>query len=167
APYAPFTGIPNTTNQADAAKMKAAEKALQDSPATNQSPEALHKLGKSYLTERNLPQAFSNLSEALKLSPNDPALHVDFAVAFMELGKTQEGMAKDEAFTASQKQMEEALRLKPNFPEALFNLALLHQVKKDWKEAEAAWRRYLAVDSNSKWSKEAAQHLEAVVKAQK
>jgi len=166
APYLPFTGTAGAASQADTAKMKAAEKALQD-PATTRSPEALHKLGNSYLTTRNFAQAAPTLREAANLAPSDPALHVDLAVALMEAAKAETGAAQGEKFAESQKHLEEALRLKPDFPEALFNLALLYQTRKQWNEAEAAWRQYLAVDPNSKWSKEAAQLLDAAVKAQK
>jgi Flp pilus assembly protein TadD len=167
APYAPFTGNSAVSNQADAAKMKAAEKALQESSGTTSLPETLHNQAKSYLADRNFQQSLYKLGDALKLSPNDPTLHVDLAVAFMELARNEEGDAKHEDFAASHRHLEEALRLQPNSPEALFNLALLRQTLKQWKEAETAWRQYLAIDSNSKWSKEAAQHLDAVVKAQK
>lgn len=166
APYAPFTGTTGIPNQVDAAKMKAAEKALQGPSSTNNA-DALHKLGSSYLIQKNFAQAIFRFSDAIKLSPTDPALRIDLAVALMELGKTESGSAQSENFGASLLELKEALRLQPNSSEALFNLALLYQTQKQWKEAETAWRQYLAVDSNSKWSKEAAQHLDAAVKAQK
>jgi len=166
APYLPFTGASGAANQTDTAKMRAAEKAFQESSATR-SPEALHKLGNTYLSTRNFSQAVTTLREAATLSSNDPALHVDLAVALMEAAKAETGAGQEDKFAESQKHLEEALRLKPNSPEALFNLALLYQTRKQWNEAEIAWRRYLAVDPSSKWSKEAAQHLDAAVRAQK
>jgi tetratricopeptide (TPR) repeat protein len=167
APYLPFTGPLGAASQTDTAKLRAAEKAFQESTAATRSPEALHKLGNTYLSTRNFSQAVTTLREAASLSSNDPALQVDLAVALMEAAKTETGAAPGEKFAESQKHLEEALRLKPNFPEALFNLALLYQTQQRWKEAEAAWRQYLGVDPNSKWSKEAAQQLDAAVKAQK
>jgi tetratricopeptide (TPR) repeat protein len=167
APYLPFTGASGATNQTDTAKMRAAEKAFQESTTATRSPEALHKLGNTYLSARNFSQAVTTLREAATLSSSDPALQVDLAVALMEEAKAETGAAQAQKFAESQRHLEEALRLKPNFPEALFNLAMLYQTQKQWKEAETAWRQYLAVDPNSKWSKEAGQHLDAAVKAQK
>ena len=167
APYLPFTGASNAPNQTDTAKMKAAEKALQESSATTRNAEALHKLGNSYLNAKNFVQAVTILREAVSLASNDPGLHIDFGVALMESARNKTGAVKDEGFAESRRYLEEALRLQPNSSEAIFNLALLYQTQQQWKEAEASWRQYLAVDPNSKWSKEAAQHLDAAIKAQK
>ncbi|MEO6726049.1 MAG: tetratricopeptide repeat protein [Blastocatellia bacterium] len=163
--YLPFTGASSAANQADTAKMKAAERALQN-PSTTRNADALHKLGNSYLSAKNFAQAVIILREAVSASSNDPALHIDLAVALMESAKTKADAIRDKDFAESRGHLEEALRLQPNSPEALFNLALLYQTQKQWKEAETGWRQYLAVDPNSKWSKEAARNLDAAIKGQ-
>lgn len=167
APYAPFTGASGVPDQTDAAKMKAAEKAIQASPGAAPSPEALHKQAQTYLAQKNFPQALDKLRDAVKLSPDDPTLYIDLAVTVMEMAKSGGGEAKGEGFDTARRYLNEALRLQPNSPDALFNSALLYQAQNQWREAEAAWRHYLAVDPNSKWSKEAAQRLDAALKAQK
>lgn len=52
-----------------------------------------------------------------------------------------------------------ALRIDGSFPEALFNRALILERAGLLAEAQAAWQRYLAVDSSSPWANEARQHV--------
>jgi len=164
--YAPYSQTANSLSQAEKAKMQATEKSYQDSPAADHSPAMLRSLGEYSLKQKDFPQAVLLFSDAVKLSPNDSAKHIDLAVALMESAKTKAGDTGKEGFIASRTHLEEALRLKPDSPEALFNLALLHQMQKEWKEAEAGWQRYLTVDPNSDWAKEANRYLKAAVEAQ-
>ena len=45
-----------------------------------------------------------------------------------------------------------ALRVAPDYADAIFNLALLLQRKNEYAEAADYWRRYLANESQSQWA---------------
>lgn len=66
-------------------------------------------------------------------------------------------------FAAALAAADEALRTDPQFPEALFNRALIIERLGLRHQARAAWERYLAVDRTSEWAREAQQHLNALV----
>jgi tetratricopeptide (TPR) repeat protein len=52
-----------------------------------------------------------------------------------------------------------ALRMAPDYADAMFNLALLLQRKNQYSEATGYWRRYLANDSHSDWAMRARRSL--------
>lgn len=169
-PYAPFSGASH--NQFNTVKLRAADKAFHNLNGKDRSPAALHALGRYFLTEKNFSEAIVQLSDGVKAAPNDASLHVDLGVAFMEAAQTKQGasmqtdLAAQTDFAASRNHFEEALKLQPDSPEALFNLALLNQTRKLWKEAEEGWKRYLAVDAKSRWAEEARRYLKSASDAQ-
>lgn len=116
------------------------------------SAKARHARGVSYLIPpsedhaRNLKLAVQELAEAVAAAPKDPKIRNDYAAALYTTGNQTEAL----------KQVRIALQQKPDFPEALFNHAL---ILGDGKEAEAAWQRYLQVDPSSRWAEEARSHL--------
>ena len=52
-----------------------------------------------------------------------------------------------------------ALRVAPDYMDAMFNLALLLQRKNQYVEATDYWRRYLAADAKSEWATRARRSL--------
>ena len=52
-----------------------------------------------------------------------------------------------------------ALRVAPDYADAMFNLALLLQQKNQYAEAADYWRRYLANDRQSEWAARARRSL--------
>jgi tetratricopeptide (TPR) repeat protein len=52
-----------------------------------------------------------------------------------------------------------ALRVAPDYADAMFNLALLLQRKNQYAEAAEHWRRYLASDCQSEWAARARRSL--------
>jgi tetratricopeptide (TPR) repeat protein len=48
--------------------------------------------------------------------------------------------------------LRKALRVAPNYADAMFNLALLRQRKNQYVDAADYWRRYLAHDGHSEWA---------------
>jgi hypothetical protein len=170
-PYAPFAGPNSSHHQTNAVKLTAVDEAFHKLAEKSPTPASLHALGKYFLTKKKFDDAIRNLEEGLRALPENTAMHVDLAVALMERGKT--GLAGSKAdfaqadfaqadFDSSQHHLLEALKLDPGSLEARFNLGLLHQTRKSWKEAEEDWRQYLQADSTSQWAGEAKRFLSAI-----
>lgn len=136
--------------------------AASDSP----SPSTLHALGRLYLAQKEFDRAISELREALKSSPDDAQLHADLGAALLEQskllrdrgehGKAMEGLAE------SQQHLNTALRSEPTLLEAMFNKALVLEELKLPEQAREAWQKYLELDRQSEWSKEAQRHLQSI-----
>jgi tetratricopeptide (TPR) repeat protein len=55
--------------------------------------------------------------------------------------------------------LREALRVAPDYADAVFNLALLLERKNQYAEATDYWRRYLANDCQTEWATRARRSL--------
>lgn len=170
-PYANFSGLPKSPNQSSAAKLKIADKAFQELMSEKPTASSLHGLGKYYLTQKKFDEAIANLNNAATAAPNNPAVHTDLAVAFLERGKLYLAGSQPEKaqadFDNCKKHLDQALSHNPTSADIIFNLALFYQTTKSWKEAEESWRRFLVIEPKTKWSEEASRYLNIAVEAQK
>ncbi len=168
--YARFSSSSKLPTQSST-KLKVAEKAFHDLLDDKKTASSLQGLGKYALTQGKFEEAIRNLDEAAKADPNNAAIHTDLAVAFLERGKValtspHPEMAQAD-FAECRKHLDHALASNPASPEALFNLALLFQTTKSWKDAETTWQRFLAVESNKDWAEEAKRYSHQATEAQK
>jgi len=133
--------------------------------SSNPNPYTLHALGRFYLMQKEFDKATQQFQEALKSSPNDAQLHADLGAALLEQAKLLRDRGEDgkvmEKLAESQEHLSIALRLNPSLPEATFNRALVLEELMLPEQAKEAWQRYLELDSNSEWSKEAQRHLQS------
>ncbi|MGA9770628.1 MAG: CHAT domain-containing protein [Blastocatellia bacterium] len=148
-----------------------AQAALVDAIARNPSPEAENALGQFYLVNKQFYEAIEHLDNAVRLSPANARFRSDFAAALLEKGKADSnqpdvgsgqsllGQALKE-FGQALEQAQEALRLQPSLPEALYNRALCCQQLMLWNEARQGWQSYLEKDSTTPWAEEAKKHLD-------
>lgn len=169
--YARFYSAPEqTTARINAAKLQVADKIFENLGNKKRNVEELHALGKYHLTEGKFYEASEALNIALAAQPQNVQVQVDLAAAWLEKGKAElnnrQPAQADAAFARSRTYLDQALRLQPDLPEALFNLALLYQTRRAWPEAEFAWRAYLDRDAGSPWAQEAKQYLDQAIKAQ-
>ena len=79
-----------------------------------------------------------------------------FAQAWYNLGDLLDDQGRPDAAIEC---LRKALRVVPDYADAMFNLALLLQGKNQYAEATDYWRRYLANDSHSDWAMRARRSL--------
>ena len=95
------------------------------------------------------PQAEAALQAATRI---DPA----FAEAWYNLGDLLDDQGRSEAAIEC---LRKSLQAAPDYIDAMFNLALLLQRRNECAEAADYWRRYLTIDSHSKWATRARRSL--------
>jgi tetratricopeptide (TPR) repeat protein len=114
-----------------------------------------HDMGRFYLLQKDFGRALAYLEVAEQEVGAGPSVHNDLGVAYMEGG----GAVQLERAAA---EFRHALELSPGFAEAAFNMALYYERSGRAQEAEAQWRRFLQLDSNSLWTGEANIKLEGI-----
>jgi tetratricopeptide (TPR) repeat protein len=113
-----------------------------------------HQLGRFYLLQKDFGRAIPYLEVAEREGGAGAAAHNDLGVAYLESG----GAHLDTAGV----EFKHALEKDPAFLPAIFNLALFYERTKSPDQAAAEWRRYLQLDSNSDWGKEARSRLQGL-----
>ena len=122
------------------------------------APSARHTEAVAELLGGHPRNALSKLTIAAEHS-DDPAVWSDLAVALHETALHEDAPELlADALSASDR----ALSLQPQFPEALFNRAIVLERLGLRDDAREAWERYLASDSTSEWAAEARVHLTAL-----
>jgi tetratricopeptide (TPR) repeat protein len=151
--HTPFEAPLRSTagTRADDWDLQATVMELESARATS----TIHALGVGYLLLGRHEDAIRELQAAIERHGNDASLLIDYAVALSERGLAQ-GLESD--LTRARSALEQALRIRPNSLEALFNRALVLGALGEAASAEA-WRAYLAVDSVSPWAVEARARL--------
>lgn len=148
-----------------------AERILLDEVVENPGPASHHALGQLYLSERKFDDAIRQFEESLKADQQNARAHSDLGAARMEKGK--QGRSSDdsgkslEEFAKSLEHLNKALELDGRLIEALFNRALLYQEMMLPAQAEEDWRRYLELDTSSKWADEARRNLKLLEEQRK
>lgn len=169
-PYASYIGPAKFPSQSSATKLKVAEKAFHDLMDDKRTASSLHALGKFSLTQKEFDEAIGYLEEATKLNPHNASIQTDLAVAFLERGKRAKANSLPETakadFENCQKYLSLALAKDQNSPDALFNLALLHQTTQSWKQAEETWQLFLQIETNTKWIEEAQRYRKIAIESQ-
>jgi len=84
-----------------------------------------YQMGLSYLGENNVTGALVELTEAEKLTPDDPELQFNLGRAYF----------RKNHFDLAEKRFVRAIVLKPEFSEAKFNLGLTYLQMKRWDDA--------------------------------
>src|SRR5262249_45566148 len=83
----------------------------------------------------------------------------DYAVAQLELGERQGERQKNiQPYLRALEAVERSLIAKPSFAPALFNRALIFERLNVLSSAQRAWARYLTVETDTSWQREARSH---------
>lgn len=165
--YAPYQTRGNEPTTVNTFELNRAERLLSDAVKARHDAGSYHGLGKFYLLQKDPDKAIEYLEQARKADANNPQIYADLGAAYLEKGKGE--LAKERTAANAGKGLEDlgrsleylkqALELKPDLLEALFNRALLHQQQGLYGQAEADWHSYLEKDPGSSWANEAQQRL--------
>jgi CHAT domain-containing protein len=160
-PWAPLRPVTRGTEAPPPAQMKlvgAAGRVIEQTEGDSSS-RARHAAAVARLLTGSAGQAAAELSAVAK-SAAEAAVWSDLAAArFAEAVQREDEKPKlAQALAAA----DAALRIDPALPEALFNRALILEHLGLRDAARAAWQRYLAVDPNSPWGREAERHLQGL-----
>jgi tetratricopeptide (TPR) repeat protein len=112
-----------------------------------------HEMGRFYLVQKDFKRAIDYLELAEKEVGASAEIHNDLGVAYLE-GSGETGLQR------AGQEFRHALQVNPSFAPAVFNLAMLYERMGASSDAEAQWKRYLQLDSNSAWSVEARTRLQ-------
>ena len=115
-----------------------------------------YQMGRFYLLQKEFGRAISYLEVAGQEVGAEAAVHNDLGVAYMEC----DGPRLEEAG----EEFRHALEKDPLFAPAVFNLALLHERTNSPEKAVAEWKRYIQLDPNSDWGKEALSRLQGLTR---
>lgn len=100
--------------------------------------------------------AIATLQHALDRKPDDPDLLADLGLAY---ALRAEAANRDVDYGYSIEYLSRSLKAKPNFPEAVFNRAVVFERMYLYEEAVREWRRYLEIDTAGPWREEAQRRL--------
>jgi len=128
--------------------------------AGDSSQESRHTLGVSQLLIGNVGKAAEDLERTARGSL-DPGVWNDLAVARDAAAARGDPSKYPQALAAADR----ALRLRPGYPEATFNRALILERLGFIDRAIAQWQAYLAIDPSSPWTTEATDHLRSLQQA--
>ncbi len=152
--WAPFQSSSRGESAADGAITSAIGRTLENVRGTP-TPSGRHTEAIAELLGGHPRTALSNLRMSAEHS-DDPGLWSDLAVALHETALHEDAPELlADALAAS----DHALSLQPQFPEALFNRALVLERLGLRDDAREAWERYLVSDSTTAWAAEAREHL--------
>lgn len=162
APYAPTRGASDADANARILRERA-ERIVLDAYVEHPTAANRHALGKYYLADKQFDKAIEQFKAALTETPSVAELHNDLGAALLEKSKLEKRNSQPgyslEHMAASLESIEQALKLQPNYPAAVFNRALCLQEMYLPRQAIEEWKKYLQLDANSAWADEARQRL--------
>jgi len=168
APYAPTRGANDADTNARILRERA-ERIVLDAYAEHPTAANRHALGKYYLADKQFDKAIEQFNAALKETPTVAELHNDMGAALLEKSKYEKCNNQPgdslQHMAASLESIQQALKLQPNYPAAVFNRALCLQEMYLPRQAIEEWKKYLQLDGKSPWADEARRRLAELEKA--
>ncbi|MGE0883230.1 MAG: CHAT domain-containing protein [Blastocatellales bacterium] len=169
--WAPFStlvqlkGAESKSEKIDSTALQRAKYLLFDKEPDRSDPKYRQALGQYYMAQKQFDVAINELREGIKLAPQNARLYADLGAALLgkiELDRQSETGVKKEEVEECLFNLNKALEIEPNLPEAIFNRALLKQNEMLRREARVDWERYLQLDNNSSWAREARENLKQI-----
>jgi tetratricopeptide (TPR) repeat protein len=113
-----------------------------------------HEMGRFYLLQKDFGRSVPYLEIAEREVGAGAAVHNDLGVAYLEGNGSRVEEAGEE--------FRHALNLDQGFAPAVFNFALFYERTNSPELAAVQWKRYLQLDPNSDWAKEARGRLQGL-----
>ncbi len=158
--YAPFVVLRGTSREdKNQIQKRKIELGLTEAVEKNPNAENLNALGSFYLIEKRFDEAAAQFEKALESSPQNVEIRSNLGASFYEKAKTENSDERLNYLDKSLEQLNKAIELNPNLPDAVFNKALVLQELNRREEAASVWKQYLKKDANSKWADEARANL--------
>jgi tetratricopeptide (TPR) repeat protein len=126
-------------------------------------PRWLQARGRAELLDRDFDSAIADLQPHFTLRRVSTPLLTDLACAYFERAQAH-GPQPD--YKTALDFLNQALKMTPDDPVALFNRAIVYQRMQLYSQAIEDWRHYLGVDPNSQWAAEARKRLADVQQSQ-
>ena len=165
-PYAPFISQRGARETVDQLSSDLAERLLLEAVNEQSTASSRQAMGQFRLLSGSPAKAIVEFEEALKLDPDNSALHNDFGVALLEMSRSQAQATESgntlQYLARSFEQIYLALRLAPSNLDAMHNRALVLQQMRLPEQRNAAWRDYLAHETDARWIAEAKHKLESL-----
>jgi tetratricopeptide (TPR) repeat protein len=162
--YAPFTVRRGAEDEkADTLQRDRADILSRTSVAENPTAKAHQMRGRYYLAVRDYDKALEQFGRATALAPKDAQIQSDLGAAWTErLSQYNDGQVteKNAAFDRALRHFNRALELDSMLEAALFNRALLYERVGRREEGRQDWGKYLQLDQQSPWAKDAQQHFD-------
>lgn len=144
-PYVPTKKIlRGSPDELDTDSLKLGEPAADVLERRGDDAKTRHARGVAHLVLKERIPAIEELTAATRKAPLEATYWSDLAAAQIASGNAAHALES----------AEQALRLQPDLPEALFNRALALQILGS-KEAASAYERYARADPRSQWGNEA------------
>jgi len=90
--------------------------------------------------------AIDNYARAVALDPANPSLRIEFGGLFYQLGgNAKEPNDQDAYFGRAKTEFQTAIQLRPNYPNAYYNLAKLFETTKDYEAAYLSMQKALSL----------------------
>lgn len=147
-------GVDNSDIDRDQINYAMAE--LTKAVASHPTAETRHALGRLYLLLGDFDKAQDQMTEALLDSPQNAKLYTDIAALYYERSKYSDTVT---LLSKAVEHYDSALKIEPKLAEAWFNRALCYEGMALYDKARLDWEKYLEIDPDSPWSKEARDRL--------
>jgi CHAT domain-containing protein len=131
---------------------------LKETSDKSSPSESLGNQALIHLAIGHLDNALVALKKGLSLDSRNPVLWNDLAVVYITRA-ARDNQAAESDWAMALQATEEALSLRNDFVEAIFNKAVILTKLHLDSSAEQAWQAYLALDKESKWAIEARHQL--------
>lgn len=164
--YAPFSQTRGKTKANETVEITLAERYLLEAVRNRPNGDTYYALGKFYLVKNNYEKALEYFDLAQNEKANDAKYNNDFGVLYLEKGKREslsgeKGKAAIE-FGKSLELLNKSLESSPGSAEGLFNRAKVYESLYLEEKAGEDWKKYLEIDSTSRWADEARQQLNSI-----
>lgn len=130
-----------------------AQQALNHAMKSNpDSPQAHLNMGMNYLRDDNYRMAINEFNKVILSDPTNEFAYFNTGFAFYKLATSSlekgDSQTATQAFLESNKAYESALKLKPTYHEAAYNVGYNFQLMKNYEEAIEWYEKTIAVDAN-------------------